>query len=181
MVAAEVSMFTFSPIANASSKYLKETVNTVQLLSIIFMIAGIPVGLLTTWILDVYGIRAALFLSGVTNVIGTVIRAIGTNFPTRTEDWITKNNNLGNVTGLDFNQLAYDEPFIESGWTDNPRLMWILAGQIISSFSAAVLLVPTKLAATWFPETQRATQGWASVRARYQLASSQLIPAGLNR
>ena len=117
------------------------------MLSVIFMIAGIPVGLLTTWILDVYGIRAALFLSGATNVVGTVIRAIGTNFDTRTEYFSKTYRN-------DKNETDFERP---SSWSDNPRLMWILIGQIISAFSAAVLLVPTKLAATWFPETQRAT------------------------
>ena len=117
MAAAEVSMFTFSPIAYMSSEYLHETVYTVQLLSVIFMIAGIPVGLLTTWILDVYGIRAALFLSGVTNVIGTVIRAIGTNFETRTAEFAENNPNYANSI-LENGDNNSTEPDYEQRWHD---------------------------------------------------------------
>lgn len=122
VAASELTFFTFPPITYLAARYLEEDVKTIQFLTTIFIISSLPWAILGTWLIDAYGIRATLFLSGGSNALGCIIRAVGVAYPN------------------------------ENG----SRLICVLIGQIISSCSVAALLVPTKLAAMWFPESQRA-------------------------
>lgn len=122
IAASEQSRFTFSPIVYKSSEYLETSEKEVQLLFIYYMIAGFPIGLLTSWLIDEYGIRIVLLMSGGTNTLGSIIRALST---------------------------------ISSNSTST-RYYLIIIGHLISSCSVSVSLIPTKVAADWFPENERA-------------------------
>lgn len=48
---------TFAPVADQSAQYLNVTLEEINWLSLVYMVAAIPVSLLTTWMLDNLGLR----------------------------------------------------------------------------------------------------------------------------
>lgn len=50
----------FAPVAYPAAEYYHTSANVINGLSIVFMVATIPFGLLAIWVLDSYGLRAAV-------------------------------------------------------------------------------------------------------------------------
>ncbi|XP_022096528.1 major facilitator superfamily domain-containing protein 7-like isoform X2 [Acanthaster planci] len=87
------------------------------------MVASIPVGFLSTWILDTFGLRVGMMMGAWLNVVGLGVRYIST-----------------------IEQVQGDIKFIV-----------VMIGQGLAAMAQPfILFAPTKLAALWFPESQRA-------------------------
>ncbi|KAK7110965.1 solute carrier family 49 member A3-like [Littorina saxatilis] len=114
----------FSPITNYTTAYYDINDTQVNWLSLIYVVATIPFGLVATWLLDTLGLRASIILAAWLNLVGSIFR---------------------NLTTYDF--IPHDSKF--------PVLMF---GQFLAACAQPfIMFVPTKLAAVWFPDTQRAT------------------------
>lgn len=50
----------FAPVAYPAAEYYHTSANVINGLSIVFMVATIPFGLLAIWVLDTHGLRAAV-------------------------------------------------------------------------------------------------------------------------
>ncbi|KAM4622164.1 solute carrier family 49 member A3 [Polymixia lowei] len=115
---------TFAPVADQSAQYLKATLDQINWLSVVYMVVAIPLSFGTTWMLDTLGLRITLILGSWLNMLGAVLRFVGT------------------VPVLD-SQAFYPV---------------VMAGQTVCALAQPlVIFTPTKLAALWFPEHQRAT------------------------
>nr|XP_024659874.1 solute carrier family 49 member A3 isoform X2 [Maylandia zebra] len=115
---------TFAPVANQSAQYLKVTLDEINWLSLVYMVVAIPLSFATTWMLDTLGLRITLILGAWLNMLGAVLRFLGT------------------LPGESF-KIQY--PIVMLGQT-----LGALAQPLI-------VFAPTKLAALWFPDHQRAT------------------------
>ncbi|XP_067657381.1 solute carrier family 49 member A3-like [Haliotis asinina] len=114
----------FSPITNLTTSYYNITSMQVNWLSLIYLVACIPIGFLATWLLDTVGLRISIILSAWFNLIGCLLRSL---------------------TVFDF--MPHDARY--------PVLM---TGQLFAACAQPfIMFCPTKLAALWFPDTQRAT------------------------
>nr|XP_002123744.1 solute carrier family 49 member A3 [Ciona intestinalis] len=114
---------TFGPVAYKASEFYKTNLDTINWLSVVFMITGIPCGICATWLIDTIGLRFSIILSAWLNCIGCVIRVIS----------------------------AID------GILPSAMIPLVFVGQVIAAFAQPFMLfAPTKLAALWFKEDQRA-------------------------
>ncbi|XP_078587556.1 solute carrier family 49 member A3-like [Branchiostoma floridae x Branchiostoma japonicum] len=66
----------FAPIADQTAEFYNVSLTTVNWLSLVYMIASIPLGLLATWLLDTLGLRAGIILASSLNLIGPVLRVV---------------------------------------------------------------------------------------------------------
>ncbi|XP_038064524.1 solute carrier family 49 member A3-like isoform X1 [Patiria miniata] len=118
-----IGWITFAPVADLTASYYNTTFANVNWLSLEYMVASIPVGFFSAWILDSFGLRIGLMMGAWLNVVGLAVRYIST-----------------------IHQLKGQIRFIV-----------LLIGQGIAAMAQPFLLfAPTKLAALWFPESQRA-------------------------
>ncbi|XP_023651571.1 solute carrier family 49 member A3 isoform X1 [Paramormyrops kingsleyae] len=116
---------TFAPVADQTARYLGVSLDQVNWLSLVYMVVAIPLGFVTTWMLDTWGLRVSLILGSWLNMVGSFLRYVGT--------------------------LKCLPPAV---W-GFPLLM---CGQTLcAAAQPLVIFSPTKLAALWFPEHQRAT------------------------
>uniref|UniRef100_A0A3Q0QQG2 Solute carrier family 49 member 3 n=1 Tax=Amphilophus citrinellus TaxID=61819 RepID=A0A3Q0QQG2_AMPCI len=115
---------TFAPVANQSAQYLDVTLEEIDWLSLVFMVVAIPLSFVTTWMLDTLGLRTTLILGAWLNMLGALLRFLGT-------------------LGAESFKIRY--PIVMLGQT-----LGALAQPLI-------IFAPTKLAALWFPDHQRAT------------------------
>ena len=114
---------TFGPIAYKTANFYNVTLDTVNWLSVVFMVTGIPCGIVATWLLDTLGLKISIILGAWLNCAGCVIRI---------------------VTAID-------------GISESSRVPVLFVGQTLAALAQPfVLFAPTKLAALWFPEEQRA-------------------------
>uniref|UniRef100_A0A3Q2GNB3 Solute carrier family 49 member 3 n=1 Tax=Cyprinodon variegatus TaxID=28743 RepID=A0A3Q2GNB3_CYPVA len=115
---------TFAPIADQSAQYLKVTLDDINWLSVVFMVVAIPLSFGTTWMLDTLGLRITLILGSWLNMLGALLRFLGT-LP-----WV----------GYKF------------------QFPTVMLGQTLGALAQPLIIfAPTKLAALWFPDCQRAT------------------------
>ena len=124
-----MAWLTFAPIPFESADYFGVTVNQIDVFSIIFMVVGIPVGLLAIYLVDKIGLRVSIRISVWFNLIGTGIR-LSTLFFGESED---------------------------GKWVAAPSWCYpvaVAATAVISVSQAFILICPTKLAAQWFPMDQ---------------------------
>ncbi|XP_043983054.1 solute carrier family 49 member A3 [Gambusia affinis] len=115
---------TFAPVADQSGQYLKVSLEDINWLSLVFMVVAIPLSFGTTWMLDTLSLRITLILGSWLNMLGALLRFLGTLPPA---------------------QLKLQFPAVMLGQT-----LGALAQPLI-------IFTPTKLAALWFPDSQRAT------------------------
>ncbi|VDM77841.1 unnamed protein product [Strongylus vulgaris] len=119
---------TYAPITFQTNDFYGNS-NAALLFNLIFMALSIPVGFLSCWWTDRYGLRSAILASvfqfhigAWTNFIGNVIRVAGSG------EWFSK----------------------------NVRFPMAFTGQAVAAFAQPfVMFLPTKLAAFWFPPDQR--------------------------
>lgn len=124
---------TFAPVADQSAQYLKATLEQINWLSMVYMVVAIPLSILTTWMLDTLGLRITLILGSWLNMLGAMLRFFGS--------------------------LSNNGCFAYNNNNDNINIYAIvMIGQAIGALAQPlVIFAPTKLAALWFPEYQRAT------------------------
>ncbi|MED6277713.1 hypothetical protein CHARACLAT_016272, partial [Characodon lateralis] len=115
---------TFAPVADQSAQYLKATVEDINWLSLVFMVVAIPLSFGTTWMLDTIGLRITLILGSWLNMLGALLRFLGT-------------------LPMDAYKLQFPA---------------VMLGQTLGALAQPLIIfTPTKLAALWFPDCQRAT------------------------
>jgi len=118
-----MAWLTFGPIAYKTANFYNVTLDTVNWLSVVFMVTGIPCGIVATWLLDTLGLKISIILGAWLNCAGCVVRI---------------------VTAID-------------GISESSRVPVLFVGQTLAALAQPfVLFAPTKLAALWFPEEQRA-------------------------
>ncbi|NXA56502.1 S49A3 protein, partial [Nothocercus julius] len=116
---------TFAPVADKTASYFHISLETVNWLSLVYLLISIPFGLVATWVLDSVGLRWAVTLSAWLNMTGSIIRMFS----------VLKFLSLGSW----------------SYW-------YLFVGQCLCALAQPlVIFSPTKLAALWFPDNQRAT------------------------
>ncbi|CAK8677998.1 unnamed protein product [Clavelina lepadiformis] len=73
-----MAWLTFAPVAYKAAEFYTDPPNTdtINWLSVVFMITGIPCGIVATWLIDTVGLRFSVILSAWLNGIGCVIRVI---------------------------------------------------------------------------------------------------------
>ncbi|XP_025893860.1 solute carrier family 49 member A3 [Nothoprocta perdicaria] len=116
---------TFAPVADRTASYFHISLETVNWLSLVYLLISIPFGLVATWVLDSVGLRWSVTLSAWLNMTGSIIRMFS----------VLKFLSLGS----------------RSYW-------YLFVGQCLCALAQPlVIFSPTKLAALWFPDNQRAT------------------------
>ncbi|KAM4807929.1 solute carrier family 49 member A3 [Rhinophrynus dorsalis] len=117
----------FAPVADITASYFNCSLDTVNYLSLLYLIIAIPVGFGASWLLDTLGLRSAIVLSSWLNMVGSTLRCASIIFY----------YNISDQSGRLFYVFA--------------------GQSLCAVAQPLVLFVPAKLAAVWFPEHQRAT------------------------
>ncbi|MEE6511897.1 hypothetical protein FKM82_018748 [Ascaphus truei] len=65
----------FAPVADLTASFFQCSLDTVNWLSLVYLIISIPFGLGATWMLDTIGLKSAIILSSWLNMIGSIIRS----------------------------------------------------------------------------------------------------------
>ena len=68
----------YSAVADVSTEYFDKTVNEIDLLASISFIVGIPMCLVSSYVVDAVGLRAGMILSSVLTFFGGLIRCLST-------------------------------------------------------------------------------------------------------
>ncbi|XP_027758562.1 solute carrier family 49 member A3 isoform X2 [Empidonax traillii] len=143
---------TFAPVADKTAAYFHISLETVNWLSIVYLLISIPFGLVATWVLDSVGLRCAVILSAWLNMMGSIIRMFS----------VLKFLSLGS----------------RSYW-------YLFIGQCLCALAQPLIIFsPTKLAALWFPDHQRATANMIASMSNplgiliANLLSPALVPEG---
>ncbi|XP_022050539.1 solute carrier family 49 member A3 [Acanthochromis polyacanthus] len=115
---------TFAPVADQSATFLSVSLEEINWLSLVFMVVAIPLSFGTTWMLDTLGLRITLILGAWLNMLGALLRYMGTP--------------------------------LYKGFTFHYSI--VMLGQTLAALAQPLIIfTPTKVAALWFPEHQRAT------------------------
>lgn len=75
-VSSALQWLAFAPVAYITADFYQQDVTVVNMLAIVFMIIGIPCGIIATWLLDTFGLRLSIITGSWFNFVGAVIRII---------------------------------------------------------------------------------------------------------
>ncbi|XP_056374234.1 solute carrier family 49 member A3 [Hyla sarda] len=64
----------FAPVADLTAKYLKCSLDTINYLSLVYLVISIPFGFLASWLLDTLGMKYAIIISSWLNMTGSIVR-----------------------------------------------------------------------------------------------------------
>ncbi|XP_069818307.1 solute carrier family 49 member A3 [Dendropsophus ebraccatus] len=65
----------FAPVADLTAKFLKCSLDTINYLSLVYLVISIPVGFFASWLLDTLGLKYAIIISSWLNMTGSIIRS----------------------------------------------------------------------------------------------------------
>lgn len=65
----------FAPVADLTARYYKCSLDTVNYLSLVYLVVSIPFGFLASWLLDTLGLKYAIILSSWLNMTGSIVRS----------------------------------------------------------------------------------------------------------
>lgn len=118
----------YGSIANFTGEFYNISYNSVNFLSLLYLIVSIPSGFVSFWLIDTFGIRASINLGAWINFLGSMVKM---------------------ASSLD---LADAQPLVP----DSSKYSVVLVGQSMCALAQPfVLFVSTKFANTWFSENQR--------------------------
>ena len=127
-ISSSMMGLTYSPIPQYTAQYYSITVDEVNWFSEDFFVVSVVMGFVTIVILDVFGLRASIYIGAGTNLLGSAIR------------WLSTADAI--LCSHDYQRSGY---------------MVAMIGQTITAFAQPFLLyAPTKLAAVWFGPKERA-------------------------
>ncbi|KAM9330643.1 solute carrier family 49 member A3 [Gastrophryne carolinensis] len=66
----------FAPVADLSAAFFHCSLDTINYLSLVYLIISIPFGFVASWLLDTIGLKYAVILSSWLNMIGSIIRCL---------------------------------------------------------------------------------------------------------
>eukprot|EP00092_Neocalanus_flemingeri_P028874 GFUD01031352.1.p1 GENE.GFUD01031352.1~~GFUD01031352.1.p1 ORF type:complete len:468 (+),score=76.63 GFUD01031352.1:210-1613(+) len=116
----------YSAVANVATEYFEQNVNKIDLLATISFYVGIPMCLVSTFVVDALGFRTGMLLGTSLTFLGALVRCLST-FP-------------GLTDSMDLNLQ-----FILS-----------VVGQALTGMGNPIAVsVPTKVSQNWFPESER--------------------------
>lgn len=116
----------YSAVAEVSTEYFDKTVNEIDLLATISFIVGIPMCLVSTYVVDVVGFRAGILLSSLLTFFGGLIRCLST------------------LPGIN-TSISLDTQF----WLS------VFAQALTGMGNPLAVSLPTKVSQNWFPESER--------------------------
>lgn len=67
---------TYGPVAYKASSFYETSLDTINFMSVVFMITGIPCGFIATWLIDTFGLRLSVILGSWLNGVGCIIRLL---------------------------------------------------------------------------------------------------------
>ncbi|XP_018423648.1 PREDICTED: major facilitator superfamily domain-containing protein 7 [Nanorana parkeri] len=67
---------TFAPVADLSASFFNCSLDTINYLSLVYLIVSIPTGFFASWLLDTLGLKYAVILSSWLNMLGSIIRCL---------------------------------------------------------------------------------------------------------
>ncbi|XP_067373805.1 solute carrier family 49 member A3 isoform X2 [Channa argus] len=115
---------TFALVPNQSAQYFMVSLDQINLFSLVYIVVSIPLSFLATWMMDTHGLRFTLILGSWLNMLGALLRFLGTRMGNGVKDLFAV----------------------------------VVFGQVLGATAQPLIIfTPTKLAALWFPEHQRAT------------------------
>jgi FLVCR family MFS transporter 7 len=125
-IANNALWISYSAVATSSAEYYERTIDDIDWLGTIGFLVGIPTCLASTWIVDRFGLRAAIFTGTIMTFLGGLIRAIS-SFP-----------GIGEHINL------------------NAQFWMAFVGQSLTGMGNPMAVsVPTKVSQHWFKESQR--------------------------
>ncbi|KAM4050490.1 solute carrier family 49 member A3 [Anomaloglossus baeobatrachus] len=65
----------FAPVADLASINLKCSLDTVNYLSLVYLVISIPIGFFASWLLDTLGLNYAIIISSWLNMTGSIVRS----------------------------------------------------------------------------------------------------------
>uniref|UniRef100_A0A8C5W9B8 Solute carrier family 49 member 3 n=1 Tax=Leptobrachium leishanense TaxID=445787 RepID=A0A8C5W9B8_9ANUR len=65
----------FAPVANIAASYFMTTLDTINWLSLVYLVISIPFGIGASWFLDTLGLKSAVILSSWLNMLGSFLRS----------------------------------------------------------------------------------------------------------
>lgn len=65
----------FAPVADLTARYYECSLDTVNYLSLVYLVVSIPFGFLASWLLDTLGLKYAIILSSWLNMTGSIVRS----------------------------------------------------------------------------------------------------------
>uniref|UniRef100_F6TYP3 Major facilitator superfamily (MFS) profile domain-containing protein n=1 Tax=Ciona intestinalis TaxID=7719 RepID=F6TYP3_CIOIN len=81
LVALSVLVFTnsmsrlaFGPVAYTAASFYETEVGTINWFAIVYMVVGIPFGLVATWVMEKLGLRTSLVAAAWVNLVGCILR-----------------------------------------------------------------------------------------------------------
>lgn len=128
-ISNSINWICYSPIADFTGQFYSVDYQSVNFLSLSYLIITIPAGFFSFWLADNFGVRSSINMGTWLNLIGSLIRA------------------LSSIDSAD------GEPLIRQ----DLKYGFLLAGQCTCALAQPFLMfVTTKFANTWFADDQRA-------------------------
>lgn len=127
-ITTTINWICYSSIANYAAKYYGVGFESINFISLVFIIASLFTGLLSFFAIEYFGIRTSIYLSAVLNLLGATTRLLSS---------ISLKDNV---------------PLIDL----SHKFTVLMIGQVLCAFASPFIqFITTKFSTAWFPEDQR--------------------------
>jgi len=127
-ITTTINWICYSSIANYAARYYGVGYESINFISLLFIIASLLTGLLSFFAIEYFGIRTSIYLSAVLNLLGATTRLLSS---------ISKKDNV---------------PLIDV----THKFTVLMIGQVLCAFASPFIqFISTKFSNAWFPDDQR--------------------------